>query len=133
MRPSVHVRAHIIRGRILCRVGGRRQEAAASFESAANTANQYAYWLLELMALRDMKTYLVDNAVQEDGSDGTPSASPDMAEVTAAADASARIGSVLSRISAEAQKSQALETLMGSGWSVEELLLCAATGTARRD
>ena len=41
MRPSVHVRAHTIRGRLLCRLGGhRRQEAAVSFESAANTANQ---------------------------------------------------------------------------------------------
>ena len=40
LRPSVHVRAHTIRGRILCRLGGRKQDAAASFEAAANTANQ---------------------------------------------------------------------------------------------
>ena len=36
----MHVRAHTIRGRILCRLGGRKQDAAASFEAAANTANQ---------------------------------------------------------------------------------------------
>ena len=41
MRPSVHVRAHTIRGRLLCRLGpDRRQEAAASFETAANSANE---------------------------------------------------------------------------------------------
>ena len=41
MRPSVHVRAHLIRGRVLCRLGAdRRQEAAVSFETAASSANQ---------------------------------------------------------------------------------------------
>ena len=70
---------------------------------------QYAYWLLELLALRDMKQYLVDSS----------------SSLESAAEASARIGRVLARLSPEAQQSRSLATLLGDGWSVEELLLCA--------
>ena len=45
---------------------------------------------------------------------------------TAAADTSVRIGNVLGRLSPEAQGSSALASLMGDGWSVEEMLLCAS-------
>ena len=118
---------------------------------------QYAYWLLELMALRDKKEFLVDNVDPSDPANvnvlpetGMPAADP-MAEAvracrrpwqccanaerltprwpvgqTAAADTSVRIGNVLGRLSPEAQGSSALASLMGDGWSVEEMLLCAS-------
>ena len=70
---------------------------------------QYAYWLLELLALRDMKEHLIDSS----------------GSIESAAEASARMGSVLARLSPEAQHSDALQVLLGDGWSVEELLLCA--------
>ena len=51
----------------------------------------------------------------------------------AAEEASARIGNVLARLTPEAQQSGALATLLGDGWSVEELLLCAGVTPTRHD
>ena len=78
-------------------------------------SSQYAYWLLELLALRDMKEYLIDSG----------------GSIDAAAAVSARIGAVLARLSPEAQHSDALAALLGDGWSVEELLLCAGVTSSQ--
>ena len=58
-----------------------------------------------------MKKHLIDS---------TSSDSSDAAE-----EVSARIGNVLARLTPEAQQSDALATMLGDGWSVEELLVCA--------
>ena len=42
--------------------------------------------------------------------------------IESGAEASARMGSILTRLTPEAQNSDALATLLGDGWSVEELL-----------
>ena len=78
-------------------------------------SSQYAYWLLELLALRDMKEHLIDNGGSMD----------------AAKAAAARIGRVLARLRPEAQHSDALAALLGNGWSVEELLLCAGVPSSQ--
>ena len=84
-----------------------------------------------------MKTYLIDGSNGDDGADGageaaaaaavaaSASAAASDESALAAADASARMGNVLARLSTEAQQSSSLGSLIGDGWSVEELLLCA--------
>jgi hypothetical protein len=88
---------------------------------------------LELVTLRDMKTYLIDGSNGDDGANGAggeataaaAAAAASDESALAAADASARMGNVLARLSTEAQQSSSLGSLIGDGWSVEELLLCA--------
>ena len=155
-------RRRLLRGRRQHRQPGQTQRSThrpkqESRQLTLAGALQYAYWLLELMALRDKKEFLVDNVDPSDPANvnvlpetGMPAADP-MAEAvracrrsgqccanaerltprwpvgqTAAADTSVRIGNVLGRLSPEAQGSSALASLMGDGWSVEEMLLCAS-------
>ena len=65
-RPSVHARAHTIRGRVLAAQWRRRgggggnkenqwRASQASFEAAASIANKVGYQLLELLAMRDLR------------------------------------------------------------------------------
>jgi tetratricopeptide (TPR) repeat protein len=54
LRPTSHIEAHQIRGRVLASMG-RVAEAEAAFESAVGVAQQHGLWLLEMLALADLQ------------------------------------------------------------------------------
>jgi tetratricopeptide (TPR) repeat protein len=61
MRPTTHAAADALRGRALARLG-RAEEAEAAFEEAAGVASGHGLWLLEMLALRDLKLHVLDKA-----------------------------------------------------------------------
>lgn len=67
-RPTTHAQGNALRGRILVALG-KRQEAEAAFEMAVEVAHQTGLRLYELLALRDLKTLILDTDGR--GEDGT--------------------------------------------------------------
>ena len=60
MRPTTHARGHALRGRILA-AQGKRAEAEKAFEKAVEVSRRTGLRLLELFALRDLKTHVLDH------------------------------------------------------------------------
>ena len=67
LRPTTHSRANALRGRMLAALG-RKQEAEAAFEKAAEIAHRTGMLLYEMLALRDLiKCVLADDGRSEEG------------------------------------------------------------------
>jgi hypothetical protein len=58
-RPSSHILAHLIKGRVMARRDQMRT-ASAAFEAAFAQAEQLELWLLAAFALRDLKVCILD-------------------------------------------------------------------------
>lgn len=98
-RPSSHIMAHCIKGRILAR---REQikDANAAFEAAFVQAESLELWLLAVFALRDLKLLVLDSIGHGDHG-------------------SRRLGDVLRRLKGSAER---LTELLGGGLNVAELI-----------
>ena len=67
--PSERIFAYLLQGRAHAALG-QTTEAAASFESAADEAHRYGYFLWEAFALRDLKLLVLDGMGDGDGHHG---------------------------------------------------------------
>jgi hypothetical protein len=59
MRPTTHARANALRGRALAALG-KTELAEAAFEEAVAVSSKHGLWLLEMQALGDLKTCVLD-------------------------------------------------------------------------
>ena len=59
MRPTTYARGHALRGRVLA-AQGKGVEAEKAFEEAVEVSHRTGLRLLEMFALRDLKTHVLD-------------------------------------------------------------------------
>eukprot|EP01048_Picozoa_sp_COSAG05_P005354 COSAG05_NODE_315_length_11604_cov_8.336375_4_plen_489_part_00 len=59
-KPTSHILAHLVKGRILAQ-RGQTSAASTAFEAAAAQARALQLWLLEVLAVLDLKLFLLDD------------------------------------------------------------------------